>query len=388
MSSPSASLETSHQSLWVLVFQQFIEHRLAVLGTLIITCFATIALMAPLLEKWIGHSPDDQDVFHRFAPPMSRVDANYLDKKKSLSSYFSQNPEEAQEILKTLKQVSTFAASDIDSLPNSMAIMSTQTLQEKLMGLSLPKDFTKLAKRFQRFHLLGTDELGRDVLMRLIYGTRVSMGVGILVALVSAMVGLLIGCLAGYYGGLLDSVLMRVTDALLSLPLLPVLIVVAAIDFAKVPILKTIITPSNQAVMKLVVILCLFSWMWVARLVRSSVLTLKEREFILASKTLGASDFTIITRHMVPNVVAPLLVSVTLGVGESILFEAALSYLGLGIQPPTPSWGNMLFNAQEIIYQAPGLAILPGLLILATTISFNYIGDGLQDAIDPKAVRR
>lgn len=388
ITSPSASTTESSHSLWVLVFQQFIEHRLAVLGTFIIALFATIALMAPVLEKWVGHSPDDQDVFHRFEGPMARVELNYLDKKKSLSNYFSQNPDQAQEILQIVKQVPTFAASDMDSLPNSMAIMSTQTLREKLTGLKLPKDFTKLTKRFQRFHLLGTDELGRDVLMRLIYGTRVSMGVGILVAIVSAMVGLLIGCLAGYYGGLLDAILMRVTDSLLSLPLLPVLIVVAAIDFAKVPILKTLITPNNQAVMKLVVILCLFSWMWVARLVRSSVLTLKEREFVLAAKTLGASDFTIITRHMVPNVVAPLLVSVTLGVGESILFEAALSYLGLGIQPPTPSWGNMLFNAQEIIYQAPGLAILPGLLILFTTISFNYIGDGLQDAIDPKSLRR
>ena len=128
--------------------------------------------------------------------------------------------------------------------------------------------------------------------------------------------------------------------------------------------------------------------MTVARLVRGSILSLREREFILASKTLGATDFTIITRHMFPNVIAPMLVSVTLGVGESILFEAALSFLGLGIQPPTPSWGNMLFNAQELISQAPFLAILPGLLILMVTISFNYVGDGLQDAIDPKAIRR
>lgn len=376
------------QSLWRLVFQQFIEHRLAVVGTLIIILFGTIALMAPVLEHWIGHNPDDQDVFHRFQPPLSKVELNYLDKKKSIMSYFSQNPEQALQILSIVKSNPSFAASDIESLPNSMAIMSAQTLHEKLLTLNLPKDFTKLTKRFQRFHVLGTDELGRDVLMRLIYGTRVSMGVGVLVAIVSALVGLLIGCLAGYYGGALDAILMRVTDSLLSLPLLPVLIVVAAIDFAKVPILKVLITPNNQAIMKLVVILCLFSWMWVARLVRSSVLSLNEREFILAAKTLGASDFMIITRHMIPNVIAPLLVSVTLGVGESILFEAALSYLGLGIQPPTPSWGNMLFNAQEIIYQAPGLAILPGLLILATTISFNYIGDGLQDAIDPKAVRR
>jgi peptide/nickel transport system permease protein len=138
----------------------------------------------------------------------------------------------------------------------------------------------------------------------------------------------------------------------------------------------------------MILILCLFSWMTVARLVRGSILTLREREFILAAKTLGASDITIIMRHMFPNVIAPMLVSISLGVGESILFEAALSFLGLGIQPPTPSWGNMLFNAQELIYQAPFLAILPGLMIFLTVISFNFLGDGLQDAIDPKAIRR
>lgn len=383
----NAAFETS-TSMKVLIFKQFLEHRLAVVGTLIILFFILLALLAPSLSRWLGHHPDDQDVFHRFQPPFSRVELNYLDKKKTLGNYFSENPEYAKEILSILKQNKSFAETDLDSLPNTLALMSAESIHEKFSQLALPQDFTKLVERFQRFHALGTDELGRDVLVRLLYGTRVSLGVGVLVALVSALVGLLIGCLAGYYGGFLDMILMRVTDSLLSLPLLPVLIVVAAIDFAKVPLLKTLITPNNQAVMKLVVILCLFSWMWVARLVRSSILSLKEREFVLAAKTLGASDLRIILQHLIPNVIAPLLVSVTLGVGESILFEAALSYLGLGIQPPTPSWGNMLFNAQEIIYQAPGLAILPGLLILATTISFNYIGDGLQDAIDPKAIRR
>ena len=166
------------------------------------------------------------------------------------------------------------------------------------------------------------------------------------------------------------------------------MIVIAAIDMQKLPALKALVSTQNESIFKMVLILCLFSWMTVARLVRGSILSLREREFILASKTLGATDFTIIFRHMFPNVIAPMLVSITLGVGESILFEAALSFLGLGIQPPTPSWGNMLFNAQELIYQAPFLAILPGVMILLTVISFNYLGDGLQDAVDPKAIRR
>ena len=245
--------------------------------------------------------------------------------------------------------------------------------------------------------------------MRLVYGTRISIGVGILVALASAFIGLIIGSLAGYYGGIIDTVLMRVTDSLLSLPILPVLVVIAAIDLKKVlgglvnvaqnlfgdtggslaqEMVNNIFSGGKESIYKLVFILCLFSWMTVARLIRGSILSLREREFILASKTLGATDLTIIVRHMFPNVVAPLLVSVTLGVGDSILFEAALSYLGLGIQPPMPSWGNMLFNAQELIYQAPFLAVLPGILIFLVVVSFNFLGDGLQDAIDPKTVRR
>jgi peptide/nickel transport system permease protein len=185
-----------------------------------------------------------------------------------------------------------------------------------------------------------------------------------------------------------DTVLMRVTDALESIPIFPVLIVVAAIDLNKVPLLNNLVGAQNESMYKLFFILLLFSWMGTARLVRGSVLAIREREFILASKTLGAKDSTIILKNILPNVISPLLVSVTLGVGASILFESVLSFLGLGIQPPTPSWGNMLSNGQELIWEAPSLAFLPGLLILITTMSFNYLGDGLQDAIDPKAIRR
>jgi peptide/nickel transport system permease protein len=216
----------------------------------------------------------------------------------------------------------------------------------------------------------------------------VSLGVGILVALTSALIGLLIGSVAGYFGGWIDHILMRVTDALLSLPLMPVLIVVSAISFEKVPILNLWLRGNNENIFKLVIILVLFSWMTVAKLVRAEVLSLREREFILASKTLGGRDTFIIFKHIFPNVLAPLLVSVTLGIGESIQFEAALSFLGLGIQQPTPSWGNMLFNAQELITEAPFLAMIPGIFILLVTICFNYMGDGLQEAVNPKSIKR
>ena len=214
------------------------------------------------------------------------------------------------------------------------------------------------------------------------------MGVGVMVTIASAILGLLIGSLAGYYGGFVDTALMRFTDALLSLPTIPIMILFAAVDIDKVPGARNLISTQNENIMKLATILILFSWMTVARLVRGSVLSLREREFILAAKTMGATDRTILLRHLFPNVIAPLLVAVTLGVGNAILSEAALSFLGLGIQPPTPSWGNMLFNAQELINEAPFLAILPGLNILIVVMSFNYLGDGLQDAIDPKAIRR
>jgi peptide/nickel transport system permease protein len=376
------------QSMVKIVWSQFKDHKMAVVGLFVVSIFMFIALSAPLLASLIGIGPDDQNVFNRYKPVLTSL-TTPTDQKESLTTdWINKNPTEVEAFQKELVAKSIFS----NVAPNDVLFELTAKEPQEILSLIKdthpPKSFIKMVKSFETFHILGTDELGRDVLVRLLYGTRVSIGVGLLVAIASALIGLIIGCFAGYYGGVWDNILMRVTDGLLSLPLLPVLIVFAAIDFSKAPLLRYLVTTENQAVMKLVVVLCLTSWMWVARLVRGSILSLKEREFILAAKTLGARDTTIMLRHIAPNVVAPLLVSVTLGVGESILFEAALSFLGLGIQPPTPSWGNMLFNAQELIYEAPLLAILPGLLILATTISFNYIGDGLQDAIDPKAIRR
>jgi peptide/nickel transport system permease protein len=302
----------------------------------------------------------------------------------------SSHPDEASAIQKTLVEKGVVTVAEADSIYELVAANETPAVLSSLKSLNIPQasSLIEVVDNFDTFHFFGTDELGRDVFIRLVYGTRVSMGVGILVAIASALVGLLIGSIAGFYGGIVDTILMRVTDALISLPTIPVLIVMAAIDLSKIPWLKAIISTSNESVFKMIIILCLFSWMTVARLVRGSILSIREREFVLAARTLGARDSTIIVRHMFPNVMAPMLVSITLGVGESILFEAALSFLGLGIQPPMPSWGNMLTNAQELIYQAPFLAILPGILILLTTISFNYLGDGLQDAVDPKALRR
>ncbi len=381
------------KKLWQIVWEQFKEHRLALISVCIIVFLLMLSLAAPLISKVSGLHPDQQNVFHRFVPMGTRLPFSSIAKERSLDRFLKEYDLEA--FINYFETQRFFPETPREDL--IYELFETHQQDELLTILSAMPDYPhklellKLAKSQTTFHLLGTDELGRDVFIRLIYGTRVSLSVGILVAFAAAFIGLVIGSLAGFYGGILDAALMRFTDSLLSLPLLVVLIVVSAIDLAKLvehTPLSFFLGNENESMIKMILILCLFSWMQVARLVRGSILSLKEQEFILAAKTLGARDHLIILQHIVPNVIAPLLVAVTLGVGNSILFEAALSFLGLGIQPPTPSWGNMLNNAQEMLQHAPMLAILPGLFILVTVMSFNYIGDGLQDAIDPKAIKR
>ncbi|MBX2996843.1 MAG: ABC transporter permease [Bdellovibrionaceae bacterium] len=378
------------QSFWKIVWEQFITHKAALIGLFIITLFILIALLAPVIAMVTGQNPEVQNPMNRYAKPMTEATLSADQRENAVTRFQELNPEPSAQIRKEIaeKQLFTFVREE-DALYD-LANAEPDVQKEVFAKLESPGhlELKQTFDQFSRFHLFGTDELGRDVFIRLVYGTRVSIGVGILVALASAVIGLLIGAMAGYYGGWVDTLLMRVTDALLSLPTLPVLIVVSAVSVDKVPGLRSIITQSNENIMKLVFILVLFSWMTVARLVRAEVLSLKEREFVLAAKTLGARDRTILFKHLFPNVIAPLLVSVSLGIGESIQFEAALSFLGLGIQQPTASWGNMLFNAQDLITEAPFLAILPGILILIITICFNYLGDGLQDAINPKSIRR
>ncbi len=229
---------------------------------------------------------------------------------------------------------------------------------------------------------LGQDEIGRDVFLRLLYGARVSLVTGLVAALASAIIGTIIGLIAGYRGGWLDDVLMRVTDSVIALPLLPLLIVLAAVDLSKLG-LGELEGSSNAA--RLVVIISLVSWTTVARLVRGAALSLRERTFVLAAHAQGAGALRIMMTHILPNVSGPIVVATTLAVGNVVLFESVLSFLGLGIQPPLASWGNMLTAAQNLIWQAPMLAIYPGLAIFLTVLSCNLLGDGLQDLLDPRA---
>lgn len=238
-----------------------------------------------------------------------------------------------------------------------------------------PFDRIDLGKRWSQpqvtGNVFGTDELGRDVLTRIMYAGRISLVVGYVTAISVSVTGALVGAVAGFYGGWLDSVLMRLVDMLIAIPLLPLYLIMAAL----IP---------GGGVGRIVLILSIFGWTTVARLVRGQILSLKGQDFIEAGRAMGASEARLILRHLIPNALAPVIVAATLTVGGAILTESGLSYLGLGIQPPIPSWGNMLQRAQEYLLRASWLAVFPGLFIFITVLSFNFLGDGLRDALDPR----
>jgi peptide/nickel transport system permease protein len=237
-------------------------------------------------------------------------------------------------------------------------------------------------------HPLGTDELGRDVLLRLLAGGRVSLLIGLAAAVTAAMLGALVGLIAGYLGGWTDRVLMRGTDAIIALPLLPLLIVLAALDLHKLGLPARVIQSDEISVVRIIVLAVLVGWTTAARLVRGATLVTRNRDFVRAARSLGAPVPHILWLHILPNVLGPLIVATTLSVGDVILFESVLSFLGLGVQPPLSSWGSMLSNAQELIATAPMLAIYPGFLIFLTVVACNLLGDALQQRLDPTAGSR
>jgi peptide/nickel transport system permease protein len=234
-------------------------------------------------------------------------------------------------------------------------------------------------------HPLGTDELGRDELLRLLGGGRVSLAIGIAAAVTAAAIGTLIGLVAGYLGGWTDRVLMRATDAVIALPLLPLLIVLAALDLDKLGVPPSLARSDDISLVRIIALAVLVGWTTAARLVRGATLVTRNRDFVRAARSLGAGVPHILWVHILPNVLAPLIVATTLSVGDVILLESVLSFLGLGIQPPLASWGTMLSNAQEMIASAPLLAIYPGLMIFLTVIACNLLGDALQQRLDRRA---
>lgn len=258
----------------------------------------------------------------------------------------------------------------------SLAVIVLLSLSSLFAGALSPRDplYIDLTRKFSpplmKGHLLGADELGRDVLSRLLHAGRISLTVGLAAMAVTVVVGALVGSLAGYWRGLLDTVLLRFTDAMLSFP--PIFLLLALAAFVR---------PSLAS---MTVIIGVTSWMDVTRMVRGQLLSLREQEFVVGAEALGASAARVMCRHLLPNTVGIISVAATLSVARAILLESYISFLGYGIQPPLASWGNMLNNAQSYFASAPWVAIFPGVMITLAVTSFNFLGDGLRDALDPR----
>jgi peptide/nickel transport system permease protein len=234
-------------------------------------------------------------------------------------------------------------------------------------------------------HPFGTDDLGKDLFARVLWGGRISLAVGLTAVLIAITLGTVVGALSGFFGGKLDHLLMRLTDMFLSLPQLPLLLLTI---YLFRDLLRETVGPELGIFILIVSIIGALTWMPTARLVRASFLSLKQKEFVEAARTVGAPNVRIIWRHILPNVMSPVLVSATIGVGAAIITESALSFLGLGFPPDVPSWGRLLYDAQNFMEIAPHWAIFPGLFIFLTVLSINYMGDGLRDALDPRRTQR
>jgi peptide/nickel transport system permease protein len=247
-------------------------------------------------------------------------------------------------------------------------------------------DFSVQSATISWNHPFGTDSLGQDILARILWGGRISISVGIVAATVAILLGTGVGAIAGFFGGFTDSLLMRITDMFISLPQVPLLLLISYLFRDKLyTVFDNRFNNGNLGIFVLIVgVIAVLSWMTVARLVRASFLAVREKEFIEAARSIGATRSSLIFKHILPNVLSPIIVAATLGVGAAIITESTLSFLGLGFPSDVPTWGTMLFNAKDYLQLSPHEALIPGVFIFITVLSINYIGDGLRDALDPR----
>ncbi len=373
--------QSGEASLWQLGMLSFKRNGISVAASMVIFVLYSVAFLAPLLSPF---SPYDQQDFlvTAYQPPLTRLDALVLRQQRTIVIPLRPGSDAASTAANTLILDSQKLRSRNQEhnlkFVNSYQITGDQVLyQQGMREKSIPlADLVNVGTSAKpeyavtKTFLLGTDQYGRDIFSRVLYGSRISLSIGFLVVLISVSLGTVIGISSGYFGGWVDNTLMRIVDVLIAFPALFLILI--------------IIATFGNSIYLIVITLSFTGWMGVARIVRGQVLSLKEQEFILAAKSLGLSSGRIIFRHLLPNALTPVIVAATLRIGSIILTEAGLSFLGLGVQPPTPSWGNIINEGRDSLLNHWWISTFPGVAILSTVVCFNLIGDGIRDALDPR----
>jgi len=375
--------QTEELSLGKISFRAFKKNTIALFATSIVFILYSAAFLAPFIAPFNPYDQQDQSVT-AFQPPLARLDALVLKQPKNLSIPLQTG--DTEEIRLVNSFISDFQAlrtrNELHALKfineyriSGDKVIFRQGLRNREIPVSAlvsPESATSARPEFIRSNMfiLGSDQYGRDIFSRVIYGSKISLSIGFLVVLISVTLGTVIGVTSGYFGGWIDAVTMRIVDVLIAFPALFLILI--------------IIATFGSSIYLVVTTLSFTGWMGVSRIVRSQVLSLKEQEFILAARSLGLSNSRIIFRHLVPNILTPVIIAATLRIGSIILTEAGLSYLGLGVQPPVPSWGNIINEGRDNLLSYWWISTFPGIAILTTVVCFNLIGDGVRDALDPR----